>query len=336
MAPDGNVLALVARHPRPGTVKTRLAAELGDQPVHALYCAFLRDLAERLAGGPWSLHWLYTPEDAPFPAWLGTSQAASPQHGVTFNDRLLNGFRLLNESRAKVIIMSTDSPHVPLDWIAEGFALLDQHDVVLGPCTDGGYYLIGMRAVHDVFTGIGMSTSTVLAETLDLAEQRGLRAALLPETFDVDDLDGLAMLTTWLDTKNAGELPRTRGLLSIRTWKARSQRSSPVRAGRGAPPLPGVQIATTPTLATASSEREDTMAGETVQQAARMIVDAYVDQQNKSDMQAALGRDQATPSPALQRLIQEHAGQHGLQAGDTALLGALRDEFQRRHMARQA
>ena len=78
------------------------------------------------------------------------------------------------------------------------------------------------------------------------------------------------------------------------------------------------------------------MADETVQQAARMIVDAFVDQQNKSDMEAAFGPDRATPSPALQQLIQEHAGQHGLQPSDAALLGSLREEFQRRHMARQA
>jgi len=214
VTPDGNVLALVARYPRLGAVKTRLAAALGSQPVYALYCAFLRDLAERLADSPWTLHWLYTPEDAPFRAWLGTDQAASPQHGVTFNDRLLNGFRRLNGSHAKVIIMSTDSPHIPLDWIAEGFARLDQHDVVLGPCTDGGYYLVGMREAHDIFTGIRMSTSTVLAETQALAVQRGLRTALLPETFDVDNLDGLAELASWLGDSAEG-LPRTRALLTV-------------------------------------------------------------------------------------------------------------------------
>jgi hypothetical protein len=213
VTPDGNVLALVARYPRPGAVKTRLAADIGSQPAYALYCSFLRDLADRLDAGPWRLHWLYTPEDADFSAWLGTDQAASPQRGTTFNDRLLNGFRVLGRCYARVIIMSTDSPHVPLDWIAEGFALLDQHDLVLGPCTDGGYYLVGMRAPHDIFSAIQMSTATVLAETQALAKHLGLCTALLPETFDVDDLDGLTALATWLGSVE--DLPRTRTLLTV-------------------------------------------------------------------------------------------------------------------------
>ncbi|MGI8912189.1 MAG: TIGR04282 family arsenosugar biosynthesis glycosyltransferase [Chloroflexota bacterium] len=214
MASEGNVLALVARYPRPGTVKTRLAAAMGPQPVYALYCAFLRDLAERLAGGPWRLHWLYTPEDEPFATWLGTDQPASAQQGATFNERLLNGFHALGRQHGRVIIMSSDSPQVPPELVAQGFTLLDQHDVVLGPCDDGGYYLIGMRAPHDLFTGIAMSTPTVLAETLALAQQQGSSTALLPPTFDVDDMDGLLALTGWLDRESSTELPRTRALLA--------------------------------------------------------------------------------------------------------------------------
>ncbi len=214
MAPDGNVLALVARYPRLGAVKTRLAVTLGNAPVYALYCAFLRDLAERLAAGPWRVCWLYTPVEDFFAAWLANGQATSPQEGTTLNERLLNGFRVLGRSYERVIIMSTDSPHVPLEWIAKGFALLDQHDLVLGPCDDGGYYLVGMRAAHDVFSGITMSTPSVLAETLALADHLGLSTALLPPTFDVDDLAGLAALREWLES-NADGLPHTRTLLSV-------------------------------------------------------------------------------------------------------------------------
>jgi uncharacterized protein len=214
VTPEGNVLALVARYPRPGTVKTRLAAVIGPPAVYALYSAFLRDLAERLSGGPWQLHWLYTPAGDPFAAWLGTGQAVSPQHGASLNDRLRNGFRALCRGYARVIIMSTDSPQVSPDWIAAGFTLLDHRDVVLGPCADGGYYLIGMRAPHDVFSGIVMSTPTVLTETVSKARQQGLSTALLPSTFDVDDSSGLTALATWLDHRTSGELPRTRALLA--------------------------------------------------------------------------------------------------------------------------
>ena len=211
MAPEGNVLALVARYPRPGTVKTRLAADLGVEPAHALYCAFLRDLAERLADGPWQVHWLFTPADAPFAAWLGPGCSATPQCGPSLNLRLLNGFRSLRGRYERVMIMSTDSPQVAPDWVARGFALLDRHDVVLGPCDDGGYYLVGMRASRDIFSGITMSTPTVLEETLALARRRGLSTALLQRTFDVDDLAGLTALRHWL-AGHEHELPRTRAL----------------------------------------------------------------------------------------------------------------------------
>ncbi|MGI8912186.1 MAG: hypothetical protein ACR2JY_00100 [Chloroflexota bacterium] len=78
------------------------------------------------------------------------------------------------------------------------------------------------------------------------------------------------------------------------------------------------------------------MAEETVGQAARMIVDAFVDQQNNSDMETAFGPNRAAPSPALQQLIEEHAAQHGLQPDNAQLLTAVREEFQRRSMARRA
>jgi hypothetical protein len=78
------------------------------------------------------------------------------------------------------------------------------------------------------------------------------------------------------------------------------------------------------------------MAGETLEQAARMIVDAFIDQENNSDMETAFGPDRAAPSPALQRLIAEHAAQHGLPADDAGLLQAVRAEFTRRSMARRA
>lgn len=230
MAPEGNALALMARYPRPGAVKTRLAATIGHPAALALYSAFLQDLDERLAGGPWSVIWLYTPQDDPFPAWIGPGRIAAPQTGASLSDRLLNGFRGLLNRYQRVVLMSTDSPHLPLAWIERGFALLDAHDVVLGPCHDGGYYLIGMRRPHDLFSGVAMSTPAVLAETLALARDRGLSVALLPATFDLDDASGLGALRQWLEDhpardsnrssadrqRTVPDLPRTRAVLQRR------------------------------------------------------------------------------------------------------------------------
>jgi hypothetical protein len=78
------------------------------------------------------------------------------------------------------------------------------------------------------------------------------------------------------------------------------------------------------------------MADEGVRDAARMIADAFVDEKNDSDLETAFGPDRSAPTPALQRLIAEHAAQHGLRADDPALLAALRVEFQSRTVARRA
>jgi uncharacterized protein len=115
----------------------------------------------------------------------------------------------LLEQAERVVIMSTDSPHLPLEWLERGFSQLERHQVTIGPCDDGGYYLIGMRAPHDLFSGIVMSTSRVLAETLAVAQRQGLSTALLPPTFDVDDAGGLVALDRWLETNPALALPRT-------------------------------------------------------------------------------------------------------------------------------
>lgn len=213
-----HVLALMARYPRLGGGKTRLARTLGGGAAFELYCAFLRDLDERLSAGPWRLRWLYTPAHEPFASWLGTGRQTQPQVGATLNERLQQGMRTLLEEHDRAIIMSTDSPHLPLTWIGQGFALLDQHDIVLGPCTDGGYYLVGMRRPLDVFTRVPMSTPTVLQETLALAQRQGLSAGLLPETFDVDDNEGLAQLERQLAGMASDELPRTRAALAARRF----------------------------------------------------------------------------------------------------------------------
>lgn len=210
---DGDVLALVARYPRLGAVKTRLGRAIGQGEAFALYSAFLRDLDARLAHPAWRTRWLYTPADAPFAAWLGARRAVAPQRGDSLNVRLLNGMRALLAEHRRAVIMSTDSPHVPLAWLEQAFAALTAHDVVLGPCDDGGYYLVGLRAPHDLFSGVVMSTPTVLADTLAQAQAQRLSVALLPTTFDVDDESGVRALRAHLAGCPADELPWTRAAL---------------------------------------------------------------------------------------------------------------------------
>ena len=99
--------------------------------------------------------------------------------------------------------MDSDSPTLPAGYVQEAFARLDAADVVIGPCRDGGYYLIGMKQPQPrLLQEVEMSTPRVLVDTLALAAAMGVTVSLLPEWYDVDtgaELDHLAAEIAALD-----------------------------------------------------------------------------------------------------------------------------------------
>src|SRR5262249_39512187 len=109
----------------------------------------------------------------------------------------------------------SDSPTLPMAFVAEAADLLGrrQCDVVLGPCEDGGYYLIGVRSPQPaLFDGIVWSTATVFDTTLAKAKERHLSVHVLPNWFDVDTESDLTRLTVEIATANDGP-PRTTAFL---------------------------------------------------------------------------------------------------------------------------
>ncbi len=111
--------------------------------------------------------------------------------------------------------MDSDSPTLPAAYVAEAFARLDgPDDVVLGPCDDGGYYLIGLKRPQPrLLREVQMSTPFVVRDTLALAEEMGLRVALLPTWYDVDTIAELARLRTELAESAKQTARHTRTLL---------------------------------------------------------------------------------------------------------------------------
>lgn len=227
-----DALVIVAKVPEPGMVKTRLAAVIGPQRAASLYRAFLGDLAERFGAaqraGDYDLRWACAPgRQAPLAApealrgAVGSAGAVFAQRGNDFAERL---YQIACDCRAagyrRLVISSSDSPHLPADTVAQAFAALGRSDVALGPAEDGGYYLIGLwldrqsitpsDAPPDLFRGIRMSTATVCAETLARARALGLSTTLLAPTFDIDEAPDLARL--WDALRHADErlAPRTR------------------------------------------------------------------------------------------------------------------------------
>lgn len=202
-------LYVLARAPRPGQVKTRLARTIGDAAATRLYAAFLADLGARFAGAPFDCRWYVTPAGAwpeiaalvPDAGWAVREQ---PPGDLTERQR-----HVLREASAgvSVVVMASDSPHLDVATLTETFELLRGHQLVLGPTRDGGYYLIGMSEWHDVLDGATMGGSDVLDQVRSRADALGLRTALLATTFDVDEASDLDALRDEVERRS--DLPAT-------------------------------------------------------------------------------------------------------------------------------
>jgi glycosyltransferase A (GT-A) superfamily protein (DUF2064 family) len=123
----------------------------------------------------------------------------------------------LQSGYRQAVVMDSDSPTLPLAYLERAFRHLDDPtvDVVLGPCRDGGYYLIGLKApCSALFRGIAMSTSTVAAETIERAQGQGLRVASLSPWRDVDTYGDLERFVEELTALPDHQARHTRALLS--------------------------------------------------------------------------------------------------------------------------
>ncbi len=208
--------------PQPGRVKTRLARRLGAGPAARLYRAFTEDLVERLCGGPWKLAVAMDPAWPPatYRRWLRRVRAFWRQGSGNLGARLAHVTRrALARGWDPVVAVGSDMPHLSGQHVLETIEVLDsgRADLVLGPARDGGYYLVGLRRPHDVFTDIPWSTDQVLQATLARARGLGLRVHLLPQETDVDTAEDWHHLRRALldGAVDAAGLPRTARLARL-------------------------------------------------------------------------------------------------------------------------
>lgn len=184
-------LAVVAKRPAPGQTKTRLCPPLTGAEAAALYECFLADtldvMREVESVEPAII---YLPEDErDYFRELAPDFSLHPQRGDDLGARLDNLLRDALASGARyAVVMDSDSPTLPVSALKEAYAQLEAGaDVVFGPCDDGGYYLVGVTHPQPrLLREVAMSTSTVLADSLAIADALGLKVALLPTWYDVD------------------------------------------------------------------------------------------------------------------------------------------------------
>jgi uncharacterized protein len=208
------ILVIMARYPEEGAVKTRLARDLGPRVTYRLYRAFIDDLAEKFGSLRRPLIWYYIPESSPFPQLISHRYPSRPQSGSSLQERMLRIFEdLFPLGYKKVVVIGADVPHIPLEAVDEAFASLNTVDVVFRPSLDGGYHLVGLNAVQDLFCGIAMSTDRVLRDTIDRAASMGLSAHCLAPSFDIDTIEDVKLLRQYLAETN-DPLRRTREILA--------------------------------------------------------------------------------------------------------------------------
>ena len=206
-------VVIMAKMPCPGQVKTRLCPPLTPWQAASLYRAFLCDkIAQVRTLTAVRLAIAYTPASGEaFFRELAPDFTLVPQQGTDLGERLIHSLEyFLNLGDTDVMAIDSDTPTLPTHYLQQAIDLLTKPavDVVMGPSDDGGYYLIGMRALHrELFVEMPWSTSVVLPETVRRVQALGLNIARLPEWFDVDTPEDLARLHTTL-SQTVGEAPR--------------------------------------------------------------------------------------------------------------------------------
>ena len=222
-------VAIMAKAPRPGQVKTRLCPPLLPAEAAALYRCFLLDkIAAVGALAETQPVIAYTPDDAraEFTA-LAPGFALVAQHGPDLGARLQATLAsLLAAGHAGAIAVDSDTPTLPGAFLQQAVDRLTRPgpDVVLGPTEDGGYYLIGVRVAHrELFEGVPWSTPDVLDVTLRRAAAAGLHAACLPPWFDVDTAGDLERLQSALASGGEATTAWQTGRF-LASWRPRSVR----------------------------------------------------------------------------------------------------------------
>jgi len=197
-------IAVMAKASTPGRTKTRLVPPLTTEEAAALNTAFLCDAADNILSASVLANisgWMaYAPAGSePFfrahlPQSIGLIETAAPDFGECLFHAAST---LLRAGHGAVCLLNSDSPTLPVGYLVTAATLLAAPGdrIVLGPSTDGGYYLIGMKRPYPgLFEGVTWSTDQVLTQTLARAESLDLPVVALPTWYDVDDTETLRLL----------------------------------------------------------------------------------------------------------------------------------------------
>jgi uncharacterized protein len=196
---DGNLLLIFVRAPEAGKVKTRLARRLGGDTALALYCCFVADtLALARNAGYRSVICYHPPEARDHVVeWLHGELSFEPQKGDDIGERMYEALEGASYECDRAVLIGSDTPDLAPAILREAFTRLADHDAVIGPASDGGYYLIGFssgRLIRAPFQALPWGGERVFQATMRILKQEGLKVHLLPAWTDIDEYADLQTL----------------------------------------------------------------------------------------------------------------------------------------------
>lgn len=215
---------LPGKRPRAGHTKTRLSPPLSIEQAAEVYRGFLQDsvaIARDLNPDRVTLAHPEYPEAERELATLLPADVqllSRPEGGL---GAVLGGAfeYLLGDGFERVVMIGSDNPTLPPERVEAAWRGLVDHDVVIGPSSDGGYYLLAMTDFHaGLFQDIAWSTAVVYRQTLQRASELELRVLSLDEWYDVDTIVELQRLRAELATLPSITAPATRAVLANLTW----------------------------------------------------------------------------------------------------------------------
>ena len=219
MPTRANALAVMAKAPVPGSVKTRMVPPLTQEQAAALYRAILRDQLEHLIRlAAIDLYVAFTPDDAAalMKSVVPAAFECFPQRGEDLGERMQEIFaELWRRGHRNLVLIGSDVPAPPLDFFHDAFNALagkgePEVQVVFGPSRDGGYYLVGMnQSTPEIFDGMTWSHDRVLAQTTAKLTGLGIDFRLLPSWFDLDTIADLKRMQTMADPAVRDAMKRT-------------------------------------------------------------------------------------------------------------------------------
>ncbi len=197
-----NAVICFTRVPKPGLTKTRLLPVLTPEQCATLHWAFLKDLAELYRKTEAHLFVAHVPD----PDWeelksVFPSAGYLPQKGADLGEKMYRAIRkVLDLGYSSVVLTGADLPAMTAEHLKSGFAALEENDIVIGPTSDGGYYLIGMKKpCRDVFRVEGYGGTSVFENTVAAAQNAGLTVGFAAGCDDVDTPEDLWNLLKSID-----------------------------------------------------------------------------------------------------------------------------------------